>query len=152
MYDRLELGCAQYFVVEDALGKQWAIAWCRQCDGRHCGRFDQRARMFGGMLEFETLAAPRHIDGGLVVRRGDGIMDAIVEGGDFETRQRPRRTGKRFGRSRSESTKERAWFCCPRTYRRFGVRSEEHTSELQSLMRISYAVFCLKKKNVTHGT
>src|SRR3546814_6194524 len=29
----------------------------------------------------------------------------------------------------------------------FTVRSEEHTSELQSLMRISYAVFCLKKKN-----
>src|SRR3546814_4095726 len=28
-----------------------------------------------------------------------------------------------------------------------GQRSEEHTSELQSLMRISYAVFCLKKKN-----
>src|SRR3546814_10724298 len=28
-----------------------------------------------------------------------------------------------------------------------GIRSEEHTSELQSLMRISYAVFCLKKKN-----
>src|SRR3546814_5682078 len=27
-----------------------------------------------------------------------------------------------------------------------GIRSEEHTSELQSLMRISYAVFCLKKK------
>src|SRR3546814_4152360 len=30
---------------------------------------------------------------------------------------------------------------------RKGIRSEEHTSELQSLMRISYAVFCLKKKN-----
>src|SRR3546814_5558561 len=29
------------------------------------------------------------------------------------------------------------------------LRSEEHTSELQSLMRISYAVFCLKKKNST---
>src|SRR3546814_1251018 len=29
-------------------------------------------------------------------------------------------------------------------------RSEEHTSELQSLMRISYAVFCLKKKNQNH--
>src|SRR3546814_7697704 len=29
-------------------------------------------------------------------------------------------------------------------------RSEEHTSELQSLMRISYAVFCLKKKQRTH--
>src|SRR3546814_5527132 len=32
------------------------------------------------------------------------------------------------------------------------VRSEEHTSELQSLMRISYAVFCLKKKNKQEGT
>src|SRR3546814_5339368 len=30
------------------------------------------------------------------------------------------------------------------------ARSEEHTSELQSLMRISYAVFCLKKKNNEH--
>src|SRR3546814_3469449 len=30
------------------------------------------------------------------------------------------------------------------------ARSEEHTSELQSLMRISYAVFCLKKKNTEH--
>src|SRR3546814_4420353 len=29
------------------------------------------------------------------------------------------------------------------------IRSEEHTSELQSLMRISYAVFCLNKKNIT---
>src|SRR3546814_5277507 len=33
------------------------------------------------------------------------------------------------------------------THAPFGPRSEEHTSELQSLMRISYAVFCLKKKN-----
>src|SRR3546814_5059233 len=36
-----------------------------------------------------------------------------------------------------------------------GRRSEEHTSELQSLMRISYAVFCLKKKqqsNYDHST
>src|SRR3546814_5438102 len=31
-------------------------------------------------------------------------------------------------------------------------RSEEHTSELQSLMRISYAVFCLKKKNQQYHT
>src|SRR3546814_8959541 len=31
-------------------------------------------------------------------------------------------------------------------------RSEEHTSELQSLMRISYAVFCLKKKKTYHPT
>src|SRR3546814_3414955 len=32
------------------------------------------------------------------------------------------------------------------------VRSEEHTSELQSLMRISYAVFCLKKKTTNNST
>src|SRR3546814_4998981 len=34
-----------------------------------------------------------------------------------------------------------------RAHPSFRQRSEEHTSELQSLMRISYAVFCLKKKN-----
>src|SRR3546814_8464921 len=34
----------------------------------------------------------------------------------------------------------------PRLVELQGARSEEHTSELQSLMRISYAVFCLKKK------
>src|SRR3546814_5116456 len=42
-----------------------------------------------------------------------------------------------------------------RVLRRRPVRSEEHTSELQSLMRISYAVFCLKKKkphNKSHNT
>src|SRR3546814_10515475 len=36
--------------------------------------------------------------------------------------------------------------------RRGRYRSEEHTSELQSLMRISYAVFCLKKKNNRNKT
>src|SRR3546814_4917315 len=36
--------------------------------------------------------------------------------------------------------------CCFATFALY-FRSEEHTSELQSLMRISYAVFCLKKKN-----
>src|SRR3546814_3181637 len=34
----------------------------------------------------------------------------------------------------------------------FAGRSEEHTSELQSLMRISYAVFCLKKKKSRYST
>src|SRR3546814_1577854 len=41
-----------------------------------------------------------------------------------------------------EERAELAQFSCP--------RSEEHTSELQSLMRISYAVFCLKKKKKLH--
>src|SRR3546814_1871985 len=43
--------------------------------------------------------------------------------------------------------------CRPQRKRRapmtFAIRSEEHTSEVQSLMRISYAVFCLKKKKKT---
>src|SRR3546814_2918896 len=38
----------------------------------------------------------------------------------------------------------------PGLMHRIGGRSEEHTSELQSLMRISYAVFCLKKKTKKH--
>src|SRR3546814_4082415 len=38
-----------------------------------------------------------------------------------------------------------------RAHARLVDRSEEHTSELQSLMRISYAVFCLKKKNTNHA-
>src|SRR3546814_262134 len=46
------------------------------------------------------------------------------------------RYGKKFGTEN--------WVAIP-----FGGRSEEHTSELQSLMRISYAVFCLKKKKKT---
>src|SRR3546814_3224763 len=55
------------------------------------------------------------------------------------------RTGTSAGcaRSRSSSPHMRGW-----NWRYPGLpsRSEEHTSELQSLMRISYAVFCLKKK------
>src|SRR3546814_7871919 len=51
--------------------------------------------------------------------------------------------GKRLGKKR----------CCARYLRGGkGGRSEEHTSELQSLMRISYAVFCLKKKNTKDET
>src|SRR3546814_3330743 len=46
------------------------------------------------------------------------------------------------------------WICSTdtRSIRLNGIRSEEHTSELQSLMRISYAVFCLKKKTTTQLT
>src|SRR3546814_1049305 len=40
---------------------------------------------------------------------------------------------------------------CQTTLHRDRVRSEEHTSELQSLMRISYAVFCLQKTNCTYN-
>src|SRR3546814_1895282 len=58
-------------------------------------------------------------------------------------------------RSAMEKRRLRAAFSLVRLFRAWHVvhvsawRSEEHTSELQSLMRISYAVFCLNKKNQT---
>src|SRR3546814_8593240 len=54
---------------------------------------------------------------------------------------------------RSRARRRRAVAAAPPSRHRRGngpLRSEEHTSELQSLMRISYAVFCLKKKKKTH--
>src|SRR3546814_3467861 len=51
----------------------------------------------------------------------------------------------RFGARRNATREPALSDAGPRLERR--LRSEEHTSELQSLMRISYAVFCLKKKN-----
>src|SRR3546814_3138654 len=48
-------------------------------------------------------------------------------------------------RSEGEPVAQRGKGSCAR---RLLARSEEHTSELQSLMRISYAVFCLKNKNI----
>src|SRR3546814_4055616 len=46
---------------------------------------------------------------------------------------------------RHPAPRPRSYYCMHRRARRFSERSEEHTSELQSLMRISYADFCLKK-------
>src|SRR3546814_8931689 len=48
-------------------------------------------------------------------------------------------------------TSGRIGACTPEqpSAQRLGRRSEEHTSELQSIMRISYAVFCLTKKTIT---
>src|SRR3546814_3734324 len=55
------------------------------------------------------------------------------------TRERPGRQRRRGGRRGPQPPRLRISY----------ERSEEHTSELQSLMRISYAVFCLKKKTKT---
>src|SRR3546814_4861020 len=54
----------------------------------------------------------------------------------------------------NESEEERAFLIAAKKLSSIaGVRSEEHTSELQSLMRISYSVFCLKKKqSMIHST
>src|SRR3546814_1458042 len=60
------------------------------------------------------------------------------------------RTSRRASSTESSPISTRSW---RRTSFRARRRSEEHTSELQSLMRISYAVFCLKKKHqLNHHT
>src|SRR3546814_9962336 len=75
-------------------------------------------------------------------RSGQG--DAVVD---------PGRTGKarrtHLPAPFSESHGNDRYGLRPAPSRRKGARSEEHTSELQSLMRISYAVFCLKKKKTS---
>src|SRR3546814_9967906 len=84
----------------------------------------------------------------------DGCGNTRCEGRPFrlDTRAGSRRGVSRVGRGYAPG----AWLACPgRTPLLLlicgcrGCRSEEHTSELQSLMRISYAVFCLKKKKKT---
>src|SRR3546814_5476443 len=81
--------------------------------------------------------------------RREGIADHIRpyrNGRDLAARGRNLRVIDLYGLSEDQT--RRAF---PEIYQHLlqtvRVRSEEHTSELQSLMRISYAVFCLKKKN-----
>src|SRR3546814_6683489 len=62
---------------------------------------------------------------------------------DVRPRGNPRPRRHRGGRAPGAPLRHRA-----RCLTVLGVRSEEHTSELQSLMRTSYAVFCLKKKKI----
>src|SRR3546814_5856203 len=65
-------------------------------------------------------------------------------GGDGRTAGRNRTQPRNAADSQGHESRGRAG--CRTGERYYADRSEEHTSELQSLMRISYAVFCLKKK------
>src|SRR3546814_6108296 len=55
----------------------------------------------------------------------------------------------RLGLSAGSRIDPAKWIFAADVWGKPSLRSEEHTSELQSLMRISYAVFCLKKKQTT---
>src|SRR3546814_7852644 len=57
-----------------------------------------------------------------------------------------RKRGEELARPANLATYKRQWAAFHAFDEESSTRSEEHTSELQSLMRISYAVFCLKKK------
>src|SRR3546814_4297090 len=75
-----------------------------------------------------------HVNDGdaLIVDGGSGGVIREPSGRDLRQYRTRRRELQRAGEQRLRLRR---------------MRSEEHTSELQSLMRISYAVFCLKKKN-----
>src|SRR3546814_1045114 len=72
----------------------------------------------------------------LQIERVDGIF----------LQDMPPAPGDLFGEDRAPHAKHADRIGESRRRDHRGKRSEEHTSELQSLMRISYAVFCLKKK------
>src|SRR3546814_8506945 len=63
-------------------------------------------------------------------------------------RRRAQRQARRYAQVETQGRLE----ADGRQHDRKGTRSEEHTSELQSLMRITYAVFCLKKKTNNKNT
>src|SRR3546814_7317419 len=77
-------------------------------------------------------------------RSADGIFD--VRGRPMRSRVHPLWNVPTDGRQTLKRKVPGPCFHDPGTNGRLLVRSEEHTSELQSLMRTSYAVFCLKKK------
>src|SRR3546814_2237488 len=66
----------------------------------------------------------------------------------YDRSERPAKSPTVFNLGYTPEVAER-WPWVARLSGGVAERSEEHTSELQSLMRISYAVFCLKKKNTT---
>src|SRR3546814_4402764 len=75
----------------------------------------------------------------------EGLLGAVLEYQDvIDHRQHTGSMGDQH--HRAAGGLERIDRVYQRQFTRFVERSEEHTSELQSLMRISYAVFCLKKK------
>src|SRR3546814_3405615 len=83
-----------------------------------------------------------HAPFGRQVRR-QGLCDLR-----WPSRRRGQRRQRAVGRD-GDRGRARQAALSPALFPRRAARSEEHTSELQSLMRLSYAVFCLKKKTKT---
>src|SRR3546814_5324781 len=89
----------------------------------------------------------RQLEDQLAIERLD---EAHVDHGEVEFAANL--LGRRHHRAERQQRDARAAAAQLRLADRQRVRSEEHTSELQSLMRISYAVFCLKKKKLITQT
>src|SRR3546814_4087280 len=100
------------------------------------GRAGRRRAEHGCDLSFRGLADHDLLElflidtgAAVIIPRGTGCIEQQKESGGDHRARMAHRHGRRLAITRG------------------AYRSEEHTSELQSLMRISYAVFCLKKKN-----
>src|SRR3546814_9730944 len=74
------------------------------------------------------------------------VREAVKRPAKAEERPRVRKSRRAITRTILEDLLDTCADGGPAALRDRALRSEEHTSELQSLMRISYAVFCLKKK------
>src|SRR3546814_6653803 len=79
-----------------------------------------------------------------------GRRSAGADSGGLQMGMLPQQPRAHLSRRRNRSFRRIPYACT--NVLAFPERSEEHTSELQSLMRISYAVFCLKKKKNKHVT
>src|SRR3546814_8721553 len=98
-------------------------------------------------------AHARHVERGAAGAREFSVDETKIEGGVVRDERRIAEEFDQLVDARREQGLVRQKLDRQAVYRfgggghvAFGIRSEEHTSELQSLMRISYAVFCLKKK------
>src|SRR3546814_7332444 len=100
-----------------------------------------RATRTDPLFPYTTLFRSRGALGDPGPRRG-------VRAGGHQAVRRLGGVGRRRGRLRTDRRDDPAAVAArhPGPLHGAALRSEEHTSELQSLMRISYAVFCLKKK------
>src|SRR3546814_8606099 len=81
-----------------------------------------------------------------LLEEGDAALAELIEAHPSADRQQLRQLARNTLDERKRNKPPHAFRELFRLLREV-LRSEEHTSELQSLMRISYAVFCLKKKN-----
>src|SRR3546814_10675102 len=111
-------------VLDELLGTPQQAAWLKKAQKDHW------KTLFDGTFDADYMQRARaigeaHSRIGLEPRRYIGGYNLILN------------------RLTAIAVREYPW----RPQRLIGTRSEEHTSELQSIMRISYAVFCLKKKN-----
>src|SRR3546814_3232826 len=118
----------------------WSSDVCSSDLSQHLGQARQR----------RYRDVERAVDRGLAVDVGDAAGEAAAAADEIGNRQLTHHQPALLQRGVQPETLERQPAVGELTHPQVEVcieRSEEHTSELQSLMRISYAVFCLKKKN-----